>query len=333
MPDTVTPGLLRWDEVRQEAEWPALLLGNGVSINVWPDFRYATLYERAALSPAAQQAFRALGTTDFEGVLDTLWRARALLTALGQDSSAVSALYTEVRRGLLDAVHRVHVPRSRLPSTTCTAIGREIETYERVFTLNYDLLVYWSILEKRDVTGSLTVQDFFGPPDPFDPDEPQRPGWTALWFVHGALHLWQDSATGDVGKWTSGEGNLLRDLPAMYAAHPGRQPLFVSEGGALQKQETIARSRYLRRAFLALRDDRSPVAVLGTSLSPADEHVVEALRHRERVAVGVRRGRPGEVVAAKAALIARLGGREDLVFFDVATHPLTSPEWALTPGS
>ncbi|NHC15971.1 DUF4917 family protein, partial [Motilibacter deserti] len=171
MADIVTPHLPSWDEVAAASRWPTLLIGNGVSINVWSDFRYSALYERAALTSAAQKAFGALGTTDFEGVLDTLWRTRTLLAALGQDTSTVTALYDEVQRGLLDAVHRVHVPWSFVPPATCEAIGREIEKYERVFTLNYDLLVYWGILEKRKVSGTLAVQDFFGPPDPFDPDE------------------------------------------------------------------------------------------------------------------------------------------------------------------
>ncbi|NHC16295.1 DUF4917 domain-containing protein, partial [Motilibacter sp. E257] len=64
-----------------------------------------------------------------------------------------------------------------------------------------------------------------------------------------------------------------------------------------------------------------------------DEHIVETLRRRRRIAIGVRSLMPQQVVAAKAALIARLGGRDDLVFFDVATHPLADPAWHVDPSA
>jgi hypothetical protein len=321
----VDASLELWPDVSAGSAWPTLLIGNGVSINIWKGFQYPALFEQAGLDEAARKVFAAFGTEDFEGVLDTLWRARTLLDAVGQDT------YAEVQRGLLDAVRAVHVPWGRVPPAVYAAIGRELETYERVFTLNYDLLTYWGILAKGRAAGTISVDDFFRPPKPFDPDEPLTPGHTALWFVHGALHLWQNSVTGNIGKWTSSQGNLLRDLPEMYADHPGRQPLFVSEGSAAQKRETIGRSRYLRRAFAALREDRGPAVVLGTRLSEPDEHIAATLRERERLAIGVRRASPEQVVAAKAQLVARLGGRTDLVFFDAATHPLGNADWHVDP--
>ena len=40
-----------WENVEGEADWKALLLGNGLSINVWRDFAYGSLFEKGSEPP------------------------------------------------------------------------------------------------------------------------------------------------------------------------------------------------------------------------------------------------------------------------------------------
>jgi hypothetical protein len=46
----VTAGLKDWSTVGREREWSALLIGNGASRVVWPQFDYPSLYQQASLS-------------------------------------------------------------------------------------------------------------------------------------------------------------------------------------------------------------------------------------------------------------------------------------------
>ena len=74
-----------WQEVEEKADWRALLLGNGLSINVWPKFEYGSLFEQAKLGdkhcnldPHDLALFEQFETENFEivlGNLDTAIRA------------------------------------------------------------------------------------------------------------------------------------------------------------------------------------------------------------------------------------------------------------------
>lgn len=61
--------LAPWAEVKALAAWDALLLGNGMSINVWPGFEYESLYKEADLSDSDRETFRVFNTRNFEAVL------------------------------------------------------------------------------------------------------------------------------------------------------------------------------------------------------------------------------------------------------------------------
>jgi hypothetical protein len=47
MSSSIDGSLASWDEISDAAEWQGLLLGNGLSINVWPRFGYGSLFDHA----------------------------------------------------------------------------------------------------------------------------------------------------------------------------------------------------------------------------------------------------------------------------------------------
>jgi hypothetical protein len=65
-----TAELEKWSDVEDGTKWPTLLVGNGASVNLWGDFAYPSLYERAVLSAVAQAVFADLGVTNFETALE-----------------------------------------------------------------------------------------------------------------------------------------------------------------------------------------------------------------------------------------------------------------------
>jgi hypothetical protein len=69
-------GTLRhWDDIAEQEDWQILLLGNGLSMNVWPSFGYRSLLDYASQAELTQTD-RALfaGGTNFEAVLSDLIR-------------------------------------------------------------------------------------------------------------------------------------------------------------------------------------------------------------------------------------------------------------------
>ena len=64
-----------------------------------------------------------------------------------------------------------------------------------VYTLNYDLLTYWSAMASGPDSG---IRDFFWAyQNTFDVNDAiLEDGTTGLLYLHGGLHLWQDSQSG-----------------------------------------------------------------------------------------------------------------------------------------
>lgn len=318
-----------WDNVRQQHGWASLLVGNGASRNVWARFAYASLYETACdgvddpLTHEDQKLFDSFGTRNFEAVLTSLWMAGRVASVLGYDPDPIEERYESIRRALIQAVREVHVPWPRVPEPTLDAISAAMQRYERIYTTNYDLLLYWALMRNPD-----GFRDYFWGAGCFDATDTERyPERRPLLFLHGAIHLHRGPA-GDTCKLIAEPdgANLLELFEALV--DQGREPLFVSEGRSEEKEAAIRRSDYLTFALERFASDRAPLVVFGQSLGEQDRHLVKALRrHPERVfAVSVRRHPNDErVIARKAEVLAALPNRE-VWFFSAQTHPLGAPE-------
>ncbi|BBZ50282.1 DUF4917 family protein [Mycobacterium heidelbergense] len=316
-----TDNLVDWSSLSEDV-WPTLLIGNGLSINTWRRFSYSELLTVAALEPPAIQIFSDLETTNFEEVLEGLWHAERVLVAMGQESIGVRDLYAHVRHELVAAIKRVHIRWTDMPVENLQQIAAVLDQHRWVFTLNYDLLTYWASMDNQTTT---EIVDFLWN-NPFDPldSEIWSASATGLVFLHGGIHLWQNSATGESGKWTNQQpGGLLSQLDETLETNPDRQPLIVSEGRCEQKLRAIRRSDYLSFAYQQLSTNTDPTVVFGASFGAQDAHIVKGLRKggRRRIAISVLPGEDYEIIATMARYRANLPD-QDLVFFNSTTHPL-----------
>jgi len=316
--------LRTWDSLSAQT-WPTLIVGNGLSINIWPDFGYDRLLPKAALSSAASQLFTDLKTSNFEVALEALWHAERVLRALRRPLRQVTDLYADLRAELIEAIHRVHVTWSSVDATTFTQIADTLDDHDLVFTLNYDLLTYWALMDNRTTTN---IGDFFwNHAHTFDTTDTERTsGRTGLLYLHGGVHLWQDVATGEAGKWTASRGDLLTGLGHSFRGRQSRQPLVVSEGTSRQKMRVIRRSDYLTHAYGSLVSDAGDTVIFGVSFGTQDDHVVRAINvgGRRKLAISIYPGTREANTAAMAHYETKFPGM-DLTFFDSRTHPLGDP--------
>lgn len=326
MTAAITAELTEWRNYADDS-WPTILIGNGLSINLWEGFRYASLFEQAGLPAEAKDIFAELDTTNFETVLECLYHARVALTALKDDVSRIDQVYDQVQESLFTSVAKSHVPWARLSAWHHNVIAGTLNKHSSVFTSNYDLCLYWSRLETAIPANFV---DFFWTGDgTFDVTnvEVWDSAATACYHLHGGLHLWQDNITGDNGKWLSETGRLL-DLQAKYTAHTSRQPLFVSEGTSKTKLRTIQRSPYLSFCRERLASDDRPTVVFGHALSPQDQHIINALNTgaKRKIAVSIFPSGSEHAIIAEKARVQNLLTNHDVVFFDSTTHPLGDPD-------
>ncbi len=315
-----------WGQVEQDGPWQALLLGNGASIAVWEQFSYGKLYEEADLTVEDEELFDALGqTTNFELVLDALRVSRLVCDQLGHDADEVQSRYDSIKGALIAIVNDTHIPWATA-QWVFDDLGTALLKHEAIYSTNYDLLAYWSLMHLGGAWGDT----FWNPGLVFD-DMNVEPDWamTLIHYLHGGLHLYRTPDGGTV-KRVAPPGQTLLDL--LGQPFNGIDlPLFVSEGTSDDKMKVIRSSDYLSFAYGALEDEDRPLVVFGNSLSDQDAHLVRAInRHADRpVAVAVRPDADLAVIAMKTGIQQRLVG--PVRFFNSETHPLGDPDLQLAP--
>lgn len=326
-----------WEDVEAQQDWDALVLGNGMSINLWRDFDYRSLYRRARagrlLSPADRRLFAALRLQNFEQVLRRLSDAIVVGEALGKKRPVERARHASIQKALAQAVRDVHVEGKDVPVECFEDINEELRLYRYVFTTSYDLLVYWTSA-KGPGRPFEDYCDFFwaGRKNAFDESsiklspESRR---TRLYYLHGALHL---VVLGD-GTTCKRKANGLTLLDQFgepfYGDHTAR-PLIVTEAAAEDKLRSINNNDYLSYCWEQLDEVDRPVVVFGHSLSEQDSHLIDVLNgHPDRpVAVSLLDADRDENRSNQHRIASLLRGRP-LYFFDAATHPLGSEELAV----
>lgn len=314
----VNDELQDWASIEGRHHGHGLLIGNGASLAVWDRFSYKSLYDQAPLTSADKAVFIAADTQNFELVLDALRISEIVCGAVGHDPNDARARYESVRNALFEAVRLVHVPWAVLPWQPLWDIEREFSRYDKIFSTNYDLLAYWSIMSRYGAS----IRDYFWNPDHmFDSSNTGvRDNVSTILYLHGGIHLYMDAITGATVKRTPLGGGLL-DFSDIAAGN--RTPLFVSEGTSSDKMRSIRRSDYLSFCYQTLADYTDPLVIFGHSLGQSDVHIAQAIRSQDNreIAFGLLPGLSPDIIENKTRVNRTLTGQR-ITYFNAETHPL-----------
>ncbi len=280
-----------------------LILGNGFSIGCRAKiFHYASLFGEADFSavPEVEAVFHALGTQDFEVAIRALERSSVLVPIYAPDNQDSGEMMRQhaatLKEILVSTIADNHPPTPNaigdVEFWACRQflnhfLGPDREGY--VFTLNYDLLLYWTLMHGDNFFDEEAIElkknDGFGN-DEDDPDADYVvwQGETAahsahVHFLHGGLHLFDFGSELQKYTWIRKGEPLVEQARA--AINANKFPLFVAEGTSTQKKNKIRHNAYLYQSFKVLTQNANIGThcffIFGHSLAESDDHILRRL--------------------------------------------------------
>ncbi|MFI4916774.1 MAG: DUF4917 family protein [Phycisphaerales bacterium JB060] len=274
-----------------------VLLGNGFS-RAWRDdiFSYQALYDQAemsGLSKDARKAFEALDTTDFEQVMRMLKQAAKLARQYNRPKLAdiLDGHGDEIREVLVSTIADNHPERPHdVTARQYAACKRFLSHFDSVYTVNYDLLLYWALMQD-EIEPFVECDDGFRQPD----DGPakyvtwdvQKTDKQKIHYLHGALHLFDAGSELQKYIWSNTQIALIDQI--RKALKKDKYPLFVSEGSADSKMNRIQHSGYLNRSYRSFAKIGGSLFVYGLSMAENDEHILKLIDHGgfKNIAIGL----------------------------------------------
>lgn len=279
-----------------------LLLGNGFSIACRPKmFTYGSLFEQADFSsvPRLPAVFETVGTTDFEHVIKMLEDASRVVPVYSSEAveaaKHMAADAETLKDILIQTVANNHpdIP-NEIADEQFWACRKFLSHFlgdtnkdGRVYTLNYDLLLYWTLMHEDmgfNEPINLVANDGFGRDEDTEPEYVNWMGESGahgqrVHYLHGALHLFDAGAELQKYTWVNTGKPLLEQ--AREAMDANKYPLFVAEGKSNQKLSKIKHSAYLHHSYksfstqMAQRNDA--LFIFGHSLADNDQHVLKKI--------------------------------------------------------
>jgi hypothetical protein len=265
------------------------LLGNGFSIAYRADiFAYGALFDRADFTTAstlARNAFDALDTRDFEVVMRALRDAGRLLELNGDQGLAMAPEFhtaVDALRGVLVSTIAGHHPDqpNEISARQFHSCRSFLSRFDSVYTLNYDLLLYWAMMQKEGGPKIKISDDGFRTPEDgpaaYVSWEVENSDAQNVFYLHGALHLFDAGAELQKYTWIN-TGRRLTDQ-IREALERSFYPLIVAEGRSEQKKAKIMHSNYLSRAYRSLLKVGGSIFLHGHSLAVNDDHILHLIR-------------------------------------------------------
>lgn len=271
----------------------SLLLGNGFSIAASRNFCYHSLRERTVFPEDSyfDALFDYYTTNDFEKILMALKYAHdvnCIARPKENDQNFEAAGY-RLSECFVTTLQNIH-PRNLNSVTSEICLTREQFECNRnflqnfanddiqgcIFTLNYDLMLYWSILQgnlRRLLRDSFSDLGKYN--NHFTPRKQCRNyiNCTNVFYLHGALHLRTDMYN-ETYKIINND-NILNTL--FDDLDNGIFPTIVFEGTTEEKKQKIYNNKYLTIAYETLENIYGNLFTYGFSFSQNDQHIIDAI--------------------------------------------------------
>jgi hypothetical protein len=274
-----------WQNISEDFS-DGLLLGNGASIAVDNGFSYTSLYEEALakkiIKPRIKKVFDEYDVNDFEEILDAIENAKRVNSSLVIKDRKTRVAYQVVKNALIRTVQLIHPHQAAVLEKIDKGIDF-LRNFSMIASLNYDLLLYWTIMQANDINPRIKFKDCFVNPSGsfrYDWKNMQAPirGETKsilCFYPHGNIAIVKDEFNENT-KIVASSSRLLSTIVNRWSS--GYSPLFVSEGSTKQKLSSINESPYLNRVYNSvLPNIGDTLVVYGSSFQKNDAHIFNAI--------------------------------------------------------
>lgn len=257
---------------RTKGEERALLIGNGFSAQY---FNYRNLLDQSGLAMGSpvREIFNMLGTVDFEAVIRAL--EGAVIVEKGYrnyvHANEIMSDAQMVRKALVKAVNATHPSHRQDLGFQYTSSANFLSNFYTVFSLNYDLLLYWVNLEKCRLADGFGL----GKSDGYFLGPFTAGAYCHLYNLHGGLHLFETDDGEVIKALDTGLGVIATITDTII--NKRRLPLYVAEGTSVQKMRKINSVAYLRYCYDTLRWNSCSIFVYGHSADENDAHIYRAI--------------------------------------------------------
>lgn len=271
-----------------------LLLGNGFSMAYDPEiFSYNALHDfiEKLDDDDLSKILTVIETKNFELIMQQLDNLSALVDAFDGGKRLkrkIDSARAKLESSLLEAVKALHpehvfkVPEEE--SATCSKflnifLGRG----GKVFTANYDLLLYWILMRN----GAIDHTDGFGrDAENYEPSiAPEDIEWSELFwgrnkekqnvfYLHGALPFF-DAGVEIVKEEYDHNAYLLEKISRRM--EQGEYPIFVTAGNGEDKLTHIMHNHYLSYCYDNLSEITGSLVTFGFNFGLYDEHIIDAI--------------------------------------------------------
>jgi hypothetical protein len=331
-------GIFSWDIIKDQFDDCPILLGNGFSLNFSETLRYRNLFDSfiTTASNETQSLFKEFTTSNFETVLQHIDSTTRVLNSIHKKCSELDFFKSEIRQGLIDSIHRIHPTPDQIDQNLIRWIGPQIIRFKDIFTTNYDLFLYYVVLEALypgtddKKFGDYFYYLFFGNEEfnLFNPGDEQNTHH--VYYLHGALFLFENGL--NTLKIKKDEEHWLINK-ITEEINKGNYPLFISEGTSIRKQKEIQANYYLSYCLRNFSEpEEKKLVVFGQSLNEQDNHLVKIIDDAyEKVAISINpdsKNNLKEIKAEKHRLSA-LFKNVDFVFYNSKTIFNFVPNWLI----
>lgn len=290
-----------WNDIKSKYN-NCILLGNGASIAVSELFKYESLYKKAKeekiIDEKLANIFKRFYTNDFETILHKLLQAEAINQTLSIDSKPITNAYLNCKNSLIKIIQKIHPNYENIGIENLDNIASFLKQFKIVFTLNYDLILYWAMyrgnLPKHDgekilENGSIFKDCFI---EKSNGDKCFKSDWdfltepcstrksaTLVFYLHGNLtlanHIKNNIYELSV-KITSLDADHLDTIFQKW--NTGHySPIFICEGESKRKFDSIKSNSYLSTVYYDVLNQHylgDSIAFYGFNFGDQDEHII-----------------------------------------------------------
>lgn len=280
---------MSFSELMKYLDKPKLLLWNGFSM-AYDDsrFSFTSLLDSAVdewiieKDSKVYKVFESLKTADFESVMRALEDTKKIVEVYEWNVELQELLKNdaeELKKYLVAIITNNHPKIStEVSEDEKKSCAKFLSNFESIYTLNYDLLLYWAVMQ--DETATKQFWDWFWE-DEYSLDEDyvvyKNSKSFKLHYLHWALHLFD--AWSEIIKKTYSKTEIDLITQIKKNLDEWVYPIFISEWDAKQKMTKILHSAYLNHCYKSFKSIwwKSALVIYGTNLKKNDEHILNAI--------------------------------------------------------